>query len=340
MRTGGAKKFQPIGTADRYPAGMLVGRIAITMLFLGTSLAGAPSSASAIPPPGTSCAVFPADSHWHADVRDLPVHPRSKEWKKAMEAGSTFLHPDFGPSGGQPYGIPYDVVDSSHDKVAVDFTYEDESDPGPYPFGPDITIEGGSDRHALMVQADECALYELFDAHWNSGDPRAGSGAIFDLGTNTLRPKGWTSADAAGLPIFAGLIRRDEVEAGVIDHAIRVTADTTDRRYLWPARHQAGADDDPSLPPMGARFRLRGNFSIKGYSAETKVILRAMKVHGLILADNGSNWFFGGASEQGWSTDVLDELKSVPATAFRAIRSGLMKVNGDSGKVKAQYVGG
>jgi hypothetical protein len=134
----------------------------------------------------------------------VPIHPRNKEWKKAMEAGSTSLHPDFGPSGGQPYGIPYDVVDASHAKVAVDFTYEDESDPGPYPFGADITIEGGSDRHALMVHADECVLYELFDAHWNSGDPWAGSGAIFDLGSNALRPKGWMSADAAGLPIFAG----------------------------------------------------------------------------------------------------------------------------------------
>jgi hypothetical protein len=313
-------------------------RLIAGLVILG-SLA-VPRSSLAVPPPGTTCEVFPADNHWHADIRDLPVHPRNKDWKKAMEAGSTNLHPDFGPSGGQPYGIPYDVVDSSHDKTTVDFTYEDESDPGPYPFGPDITIEGGSDRHALMVHADECVLYELFDAHWNSGDPWAGSGAIFDLGSNALRPKGWTSADASGLPIFAGLIRRDEVEAGVIDHAIRVTADRTDRRYVWPARHQAGAADDPSLPPMGARFRLRGTFPLKGYAAETKVILRAMKVHGLILADNGSNWFFGGASEQGWSTDVLDELKSIPASAFQAVRSGLMKVTGDSGKVKPQYVGG
>jgi hypothetical protein len=313
-------------------------RLLTALVIIGTL--ATPMSGLATPPPGTACEVFTADNHWHADIRDLPVHPRSQEWKKAMEAGSTLLHPDFGPSGGQPYGIPYDVVDASHDKVTVDFAYEDESDPGPYPFGPDITIEGGSDRHALMVHADVCSLYELFDAHWNGGDPWAGSGAIFDLGSNALRPKGWTSADAAGLPIFAGLIRRDEVEAGVIDHAIRVTADRTDRRYVWPARHQAGADDDPSLPPMGARFRLRGNFSLKGYSAETKVILRAMKVHGLILADNGSNWFFGGASEHGWSTDVLDELKSIPAAAFQAVRSGLMRVNGNSGKVKPQYVGG
>jgi hypothetical protein len=311
----------------------------LTALLILATLA-VPRSSLAVPPPGTTCEVFPADNHWHADIRDLPVHPRNKDWKKAMEAGSTNLHPDFGPSGGQPYGIPFDVVDASHDKVYVDFTYEDESDPGPYPFGPDITIEGGSDRHALMVHADECVLYELFDAHWNSGNPWAGSGAIFELGSNALRPQGWTSADAAGLSIFAGLIRRDEVEAGVIDHAIRVTAEATDRRYVWPARHQAGADDDPSLPPMGARFRLRGNFPLKGYGAETKVILRAMKVHGLILADNGSNWFFGGASESGWPTEVLDELKAIPATALQAVRSGLMKVTGDSGKVKPQYVGG
>src|SRR5919106_4097414 len=168
----------------------------LRVLAVGLALSSAlPSPAHAIPPPGTDCDVFPANSYWHADVRDLPVHPRSKQWKKAMQSGSTFLHPDFGPSGGQPYGIPYDVVDSTHTKVDVDFTYEDESDPGPYPFGPDTTIEGGSDRHALMVHADERVLYELFDAHWNGGDPWAGSGAIFDLSSNALRPWGWTSAD-------------------------------------------------------------------------------------------------------------------------------------------------
>lgn len=318
------------------PSGMPL-RLVLLLAFLVTIVPGTPSVAG--PPPGTTCQVFPTNSHWHADIRDLPVHPRSKQWLQSMEAGSTDLHPDFGPSGGQPYGIPYDVVDDTHDRVTVDFTYASESDPGPYPFGPDITIEGGSDRHALMIHADECVLYELFNAHWNGGDPWAGSGAIFDLDSNALRPKTYTSADAAGLPIFPGLIRRDEVEAGLIDHAIRITAEKTDRRFVWPARHQAGAANNPKLPPMGTRFRLRSNFPLAGYHDETKVILRAMKVHGLILADNGSNWYFGGASETGWTHTVLDELKSIPAQAFQAVRSGLMKVDPDSGQVKAQYVG-
>jgi hypothetical protein len=318
----------------------MAGRLLLTLAIVGCSL-GSARNAPGIPPPGApNCSVFPANNYWHADVRDLPVHRRSQDWLAAMDAGSTDLHPDFGPSGDPlPYGIPYDVVDASHDKVSVDFAYDDESDPGPYPFGPDSTIEGGSDRHALMVHADECVLYELFNAHWNGGDPWAGSGAIFDLSSNALRPTDWTSADAAGLPIFAGLIRRDEVEAGVIDHAIRVTAEVTDEKYIWPARHEAGAADDHRLPPMGAWFRLRRNFPIAGYEAETKVILKAMKRHGMIVADNGSNFFFGGAAEDGWTEPVLDELKSIPAGAFQAVRSGLMKVAPDSGRVRRRYVG-
>jgi hypothetical protein len=274
--------------------------------------------ASVVPPPGApNCPVFPANSVWHANVSGLPVHPRNDSWLDAMGGPSVRLHPDFGPSGGQPYGIPYIVVPGSHHKVAVDFYYPDESDPGPYPFGPDTPIEGGSDRHALMVDRDACVLYELYDAEYMPGGSVAGSGAIFDLRSNALRPAGWTSADAAGLPIFAGLIRRDEVEAGVIDHAIRVTAEHTDQRYIWPARHQAGEASDPNLPPMGARFRLKATFDVSGFLPETQVILRAMKRYGLMLADNGSNWFFGGTSEHGWTNEVLDELKSVPAGAFQ-----------------------
>ena len=294
-----------------------------------------------VPPAGTDCRLFPRNNHWHADVRDLPRHPKSDEWIRAMGGPDQLLHPDFGPSDGeQPYGIPYDVVDSSHDKVDVDFYYPDESDPGPYPFGPDITIEGGSDRHALMLHDDECALYELYDADWNGGEPTAGSGAIWNIGSNRLRPAGWTSADAAGLAILPGLIRRNEVEAGRIDHAIRVTAEQTDHRYIWPARHRAGADDDPNLPPMGAWFRMKSGFPIGGYLEETQVILRAFKVHGMIVADNGSNWFFGGASEEGWTSEVLDELKSIPARAFVAVRSEKMMVGPNSGRVKPRYVGG
>lgn len=290
-----------------------------------------------IPPPGApSCPVFPANNVWHADISGLPVHSRNDAWLSAMGGPSVRLHPDFGPSGGQPYGIPYIVVPWSHSKVTITFGYADESDPGPYPFGPNTPIEGGSDRHALMIDRDTCILYELFAAEHATGNSTAGSGAIFDLSSNALRPAGWTSADAAGLPIFAGLIRRDEVEAGVIDHAIRVTAEHTDRRYIWPARHQAGEADDANLPPMGARFRLKATFDISGFSPEAQVILRAMKRHGLILADNGSNWFFGGASESGWSNDVLDELKSVPAGAFQAVDTSSLMVSPNSGEARVK----
>lgn len=309
-----------------------------TSLLLALCLAG-PSAQAGPHPSAPACPIFPANNVWHSDISTLPVHPRSAQWLASMDAATTDLHPDFGPSGlAQPYGIPYDIEDSSHPTVAVDFLYADESDPGSYPFGADSTVEMGSDRHVLMLDRDTCVLSELYDARWNGGAPTAGSGAVWDLSSNALRPRGWTSADAAGLPIFAGLIRRDEVEAGVIDHAIRLTADQTDHSYVWPARHRAGAAEDPSLPPMGARFRLRPGFSLSGFSQEARIVLVAMKRHGLILADNGSNWFFGGASENGWSNDVLDELKSVPATAFEAVDGTLLMVHPDSGEFRLRDV--
>jgi hypothetical protein len=253
------------------------------------------------------------------------------------------LHPDFGPSGEDtPYGIPFDVVDGDHPKVGVkidgpDGGYPEESDPGPYPFDADTRIEGGTgstgDRHALIIDRDNCVLYELYHAYWNDGNPTADQGSVFALRSNDLRPDGWTSADAAGLPIFAGLVRREEVVAGEVDHAIRVTAQRTDRSYLWPARHQAGARSDPTLPPMGARFRLKADFDISGYRPDTQVILRAMKKHGLIVADNGSNWFFGGASEEGWDNDMLDELKTIPAGRFEAVDASSLMADPDSGRV-------
>jgi len=313
--------------------------LAVTVALLAGAFPASPAP-HRVPPAGTDCPLFPRNNHWHADVRKLPKHPKSDEWIRAMGGPDQLLHPDFGPSGGRPYGIPYDVVDDSHDKVDVDFYYPDESDPGPYPFGPDITIEGGSDRHALMLQKDECTLYELYDADWNGGEPTAGSGAIWDLGSNKLRPAGDTSADAAGLSILPGLIRRDEVEAGVIDHAIRVTAEETDDRYIWPARHKAGARRDPDLPPMGAWFRMKASFPVGGYLEETRVILRAFKVHGMVVADNGTNFYFGGASQEGWSEEVLDELKSIPARAFVAVRSEKMMVKPGSGRVEQRYAGG
>jgi hypothetical protein len=315
----------------------LRGLAAATLAALLVPANGSTAGAEAIPPPGApSCSIFPANNVWHADVSGLPVHPRNDAWLAAMGGPTVRLHPDFGPSGGQPYGIPYIVVPGSNAKVSVSFDYADESDPGPYPFGSDTPIEGGSDRHALMIDRDTCVLYELYAAQYAPGGSTAGSGAIFDLHSNALRPAEWTSGDAAGLPIFAGLIRRDEVEAGIIDHAIRVTAEHTDRRYIWPARHQAGEADDPNLPPMGARFRLKATLDISGFLPETQVILRAMKRHGLMLADNGSNWYFGGASEAGWSNDVLDELKSVPAGAFQAVETSSLMDSQDSGEARVK----
>jgi hypothetical protein len=291
--------------------------------------AGRPSGIARSPVPGTDCTVFPPDNVWNLDVSRLPVHRRSKVWKRALHAGSTRLHPDFGPPS---YGMPFDVVGQGHDRVRIDFWYGDESDPGPYPFGPDIRIEGGSDRHALMIDRDTCVLYELYAADWNGGDPTAGSGAIFPLtgpDANDLRPAGWTSADAAGLPIFPGLVRWDEVRDGRIAHAIRFTASCTSRRYVWPARHQAG-QDDPTCPPMGARFRLKRGFDLDRFSRDARVILEAMQRYGMIVADNGSDWYFQGEVNDHWGNDLLDELKSIPAGAFVAVDAARCRVRPDS----------
>lgn len=293
--------------------------------------------AHATPPPGApNCPTFPANSVWHSDVSKMPVHPRNAAWKTSMSAATARLHPDFGPSFGEPrpYGIPYDVVAGTHARVSVAFDYDDESDDVGYPIGDDTTIEMGSDRHALIIDRDACILFELYALRRANGGWAAGSGARFDLRSNALRPQGWTSADAAGLSIFAGLLRRDEVAAGRVDHAIRFTADRTSRAFLWPARHQAGATDDPNVPPMGARFRLRSSFDISGFRTDTQVVLRAMKRYGMILADNGSDWYFTGTSEDGWNTDLLDELKSIPAGAFDAVNVSSLRMDPDSARAR------
>jgi hypothetical protein len=294
----------------------LVAVVSLLVTVPASPIAATPIPGPEAPVPGTVCDVFPEDNAWNMDISNLNVHAKSAAWKRAMHSASTRLHPDFGPPS---YGIPFDVVGSSHPGVTVQFTYEDESDPGPYPFDGDTTIEGGSDHHAIMVDRDACILYELFAARWNGGNPpKAGSGAIFDLSSNALRPAGWTSADAAGLPIFPGLVRLDEVEAGAIEHAIRVTADCTARHYLWPARHQAGVDAR-HCPPMGARFRLKRSFALGPYSDEARVVIRAFKHYGLIVADNGSDWYFQGTVDDRWTNDLMDELKSIPAKAFVAV---------------------
>jgi hypothetical protein len=285
-----------------------------------------PAAASEVP--GTDCRVFPANNVWNTRIDGLPVHPMSDTWLASTDAGSTDLHPDFGPPS---YGLPYDVVGKDHAKVSIEFLYADESDDGPYPFDARTPIEGGSDRHALIVERGTCRLYELFAADWNGGDPQAGSGAIWDLDRNRLRPNTWTSADAAGMSIFAGLVRWDEVKRGEIDHAIRFTVSCTTEAYVWPARHEAGVDD-PDCPPMGARFRLRASFDLSGFSAKAKVILRAMQRYGMFVTDNGSDWYFQGTRDGHWRNALLDQLKTIPASAFEAVDESACMVTEDSGK--------
>lgn len=284
------------------------------------------STAHAVP--GTDCTIFPADNVWNTRVDALPVHEMSDVWLRSAHASSTELHPDFGPPG---YGLPYTTVGRRHPKVAIEFLYGDESDRGPYPFDAHTPIEGGSDRHALIVERGTCRLFELYAAEWNGGRPRAGSGAIWDLDSNRLRPDTWTSADAAGLPILPGLVRWDEVKAGEIAHAIRFTVSCTTDSYLWPARHEAGVDD-PDCPPMGARFRLKQAFDLSGFSGKAKVVLRAMQRYGMIVADNGSDWYFQGTRDRHWRNGLLDELKAIPASAFEAVDESGCMVARDSGR--------
>ena len=314
--------------------------LAAMVMLGGPAVVVASGTASAgTPVPGApNCQLFPADNVWNTDISGLPVDPHSAPWLAAMNSATTDLHPDFGPSGdpSNPYGMPYAVVSPAHPLVAPSFQYGAESDPGPYPFGADTPIEGGSqstgDRHAIMVNPSTCTLFELFDAHYSAAGSTAGSGAVWALGSNVLRPAGWTSADAAGLPILPGLLRYDEVQSGSVTHAIRMTAQSTDTSFIWPARHQAGTASDPNLPPMGARFRLRGNFDISGFSPPAQVVLRAMQHYGLILADNGSNWYFGGTADPNWPISLVDELKAVPANAFEAVDESSLMIDPNSGQ--------
>ncbi len=312
----------------------------------GLSVIGPTASASAgTPLPGApGCPLFPADNVWNTDIAGLPVNAHSAAWMASMNSAATDLHPDFGPSGDPsvPYGMPYTVVSPSHALVTPSFLYGSESDPGPYPFGADTPIEGGAqstgDRHAIMVNPASCTLYELDDAAYNPGGSTAVSGAIWNLNSDALRPAGWTSADAAGLPILPGLVRYDEVLSGSITHAIRMTAQVTDTSYLWPARHEAGSAANPNLPPMGARFRLKAGFNIATFSPQAQVVLRAMQQYGLIVADNGSNWYFGGTADPGWPASLVNELKQVPASVFEAVDESSLMVSPDSGQ--AHQTGG
>jgi hypothetical protein len=311
----------------------------LALLLVGAALVATPAAPAAGGPVG-GCRVFPADSWWHADVSGLPVHARSAAWLSHMSS-DVDLHPDFGPSfgDGPNYGIPVTVVKPSHRRVRVRFDYASESDRVRYPFGPDTRIEGGrgsgGDQHAVVVDRGRCRLYETWNTRVRKGRWVAGSGAVWSLRSNDLRPDGWTSADAAGLPILPGLLRWAEVRAGRVDHAIRFTTDITGDRHLWPARHDAGSGAGLDLPPMGARFRMRSGFPTRGYSAYAVAVIDALKTYGLVLADNGSPWYFQGERNAQWPAELVEELKGIPASAFEAIDTSSLQVSPDSAQVRS-----
>jgi hypothetical protein len=297
------------------------------------------------PPVIGDCSLFPVDNIWNTPIDTLPLDPHSDDYIEAIgvDAG---LHPDFG-SGlweGGPIGIPYTLVIGDQAPADISFYYPDESDPGPYPIPPDALIEGGAnsrgDRHILLVEEDNCILYEIYDAYpQDDGSWEAGSGAIWDLNSHDLRPDEWTSADAAGLPILPGLVRYDEVEPGEIRHALRFTASNIRSDYIWPARHRAECGDhdadDLSVPPYGQRFRLKVAFDVAGYSPDVQVILDALKTYGLILADCGSDWFISGVPDERWDNDTLvPELRTITGDNFEAVDTSSLLIDPDSGQAR------
>ena len=306
-----------------------------------TTTTGATLTASRRAAPQLSgCSVFPSNNYWNRDVSRLPVHARSAQWLAHMSPGRK-LHPDFGPSygDGPDYGIPVTFVGSNHARVDPVFEYADESNHrGGYPLGDDTRIEGGrdsgGDRHAVVVDTDACRLYETWSTTESGGRWEAGSGAIWSLTSNRLRPDGWTSADAAGLPILPGLLRWGELEAGQVTHAIRFTTDVTSTHHVWPARHDAGSQSSLAYPPMGARFRMKSSFSTAGYGLYARRVILAMKRYGLVLADNGSPWFFQGAQNAAWPPSLIEELKRIPASAFVAVDTSSLRVSSSSGATK------
>jgi hypothetical protein len=310
--------------------------VATTVILLAACAPGAPGRG---PAAISECPMFPADNYWHADVAALPLHPQSATWTATV--GTTRkVHADFG-SGlwdGGPIGIPYTTVGAGQPRVPITFDYDDESDPGPYPIPSDAPIEGGpaadGDRHVLVVDTADCKLYETFDSHPAGNRWTAGSGAVYDLRSNAMRPSGWTSADAAGLPILPGLVRYDEVAAGRIDHAIRFTAPVTQRSYVWPARHQAGSTNSAAAPPMGAWFRLRPDYDTSRFTGAARVIADAMKQHGMILADNGSAWYISGAPDERWNNTNLHQLDVITGSDFQVVDSGQLMVHPDSAQAR------
>jgi hypothetical protein len=274
--------------------------------------------------PLNGCPVFPADNAWNTDISTVPLRSNSSAIVSqvlADQPGAGFLHADFG--GGGAYGIPYVTVPASLGRVPVNFTeFPAESDPGPYAAPLGAPIEGGSDAHVIAIDRDNCQLFEMYHSSPANGSWNAGSGATWNLRSDALRPAGWTSADAAGLPIFPGLARFDEVSSGAIHHALRFTVDQTQRGYVAPARHFASSSSNPNRPAMGMRFRLRASFDLTPYHGEALIVLQALKTYGMIVADNGTNWYVTGAADSRWDDNDLNQLKNVPGAAFDVVDTG------------------
>jgi hypothetical protein len=301
----------------------MAGLIGVALaLSLGASAAQASPIAGA-----PNCPVFPTDNWWNLKVDTLPVASNSAQIVNSIGA-STGLHPDFGSGlwSGSPIGIPITVVPGTQQKVNVSFQYASESDAGPYPIPSNVQIEGGSDRHALIVDRDNCKLYELYALAKKGKRWSAGSGAIWSLTSNALRPLGWTSADAAGLPIVPGLARYNEVANGLINHALRFTVSSTQRAYVYPARHYASSLTSTNLPPMGLRLRLKASFDISGFPPQARVVLQALKTYGMMVADNGSNWFVSGEPNANWNNDDLHTLGQVLGSNFEVVDTSSLPV--------------
>jgi hypothetical protein len=282
------------------------------------------------------CPIFPADNPWNTRIDDatkFPVHPQWSTYQTTMNL-TTHLHPDWGDWSTDHYGIPWQTVPSTQAGVPMTFDYADQSDMGPYPFPADAKIEGGAgsggDMHVLVVEMGTCSLYETWSSKYVGPGWSCGSGAEFKLSSNALRPDGWTSADAAGLPIFPGLVKVSEVMAGAVNHAIRFTMNSTQQAYIHPAVHAAGKSDT-SLPPMGLRLRLKAGFDTTAFSGATKVVLVAMQQYGIILADNGSDWYISGDSDDAWTPlmdSLVSDLAKVHGSDFEAVDTGPISTAG------------
>ena len=284
------------------------------------------------------CPLFPVDNIWNRDISSLPIHPNSANYISSIGLTS-HVHADFGSGlyNNAPIGIPYTIVTGNQPFVPVSFDYADESNPGPYPIPSNAPIEGGSqssgDRHVIVIDSGTCRLYEMYSSYPQSnGSWKAGSGAVWSLNSDALRPSSWTSADAAGLPILPGLVRYDEIASGVINHALRITVSSTKNTFLWPARHYASSNTNPNLPPMGLRLRLKASVNISSFSRTNQIILTALKHYGMIVADNGSSWYISGAPDNRWNNDDLHMLGTITGSDFEAVDELSLQVNASSGQ--------